>query len=174
VHGGVQTIEYSDMTDDQKVDAEGNAVLPHGTFGVCIFDLAFLARVNAEEGLPWHQAIKAVKRPDGTVTDQKAYKFERFVFDTMISLRRPQAVPFLLVDRDREFAPLKNREGVDSPETVSELVRSNLLRVGRSAAHQAGLPLPVGCLPDIPWLFDEQGLVDRLIESGQWSDLLIC
>jgi UDP-N-acetylglucosamine/UDP-N-acetylgalactosamine diphosphorylase len=70
--------------------------------------------------LPFHFAHKAVAHHipgQGAISPEKpnAYKFERFIFDIM-----PQATKALIVeaDRKREFNPLKNAEGVHSPDDV--------------------------------------------------------
>lgn len=47
-----------------------------------------------------------------------AYKFENFLFD---SFERLENIVILRVKREDEFAPIKNAEGVDSPETATEL-----------------------------------------------------
>ena len=47
-----------------------------------------------------------------------AYKFESFIFDAFSSL---DDMLIMRVKREEEFAPVKNAEGVDSPETAREL-----------------------------------------------------
>ena len=47
-----------------------------------------------------------------------AYKFESFLFDAFESL---DDMAILRVKREEEFAPVKNAEGVDSPETARKL-----------------------------------------------------
>jgi UDP-N-acetylglucosamine/UDP-N-acetylgalactosamine diphosphorylase len=69
--------------------------------------------------LPLHIARKKVQTliptPRGTeIEDREAVKFEMFVFDTIPFAERSL---FYEVDRREEFAPLKNRDGVDSIET---------------------------------------------------------
>ncbi|MEM9701159.1 MAG: UDPGP type 1 family protein, partial [Planctomycetota bacterium] len=44
-----------------------------------------------------------------------AYKFERFVFD---ALPLATVAPVVETDRSREFNPVKNAEGADSPATA--------------------------------------------------------
>lgn len=47
-----------------------------------------------------------------------AYKYEAFLFDAFEGL---DSMVVLRVKREDEFAPVKNREGVDSPETARKL-----------------------------------------------------
>ena len=47
-----------------------------------------------------------------------AYKFEAFLFDAFESL---EDMVIMRVKREEEFAPVKNAEGVDSPETARKL-----------------------------------------------------
>ena len=62
-------------------------------------------------------------------------KFERFLFDLF-----PRADDVIVcgVERDREFAPLKNAEGADSPDEV----RAALDRQYRRWHAEAEVPVP--------------------------------
>ena len=51
-------------------------------------------------------------------TEPNAYKFEMFIFD---SYEMFDDVVVLRVKREEEFAPIKNAQGVDSPETARKL-----------------------------------------------------
>ena len=53
---------------------------------------------------------------------ENGYKFETLILD-MIKLMET-CLPFEVV-REREFAPIKNRTGVDSVETARELLQKN-------------------------------------------------
>ena len=46
------------------------------------------------------------------------YKFEAFIFDGFKYLEN---MIVLRVKREEEFAPIKNKEGVDSPETAKKI-----------------------------------------------------
>jgi UDP-N-acetylglucosamine pyrophosphorylase len=74
-------------------------------------------------GLPYHVAVKKTKFVDENgliVTPEKpnAYKFEAFIFDAFSYF---DEVAILRVKREDEFAPVKNKEGQDSPETARTL-----------------------------------------------------
>ena len=50
--------------------------------------------------------------------EPNAYKFEAFIFD---AFERLNDMAIMRVRREEEFAPVKNAEGVDSPETAKNL-----------------------------------------------------
>ena len=79
----------------------------------------------AKNKLPYHSAFKKAKYIDknGVIvvpTEPNAYKFESFIFDAFEKLND---MAILRVKREEEFAPVKNAEGVDSPETASKLYK---------------------------------------------------
>ncbi|EQB87596.1 hypothetical protein M918_08265 [Clostridium sp. BL8] len=52
-------------------------------------------------------------------TEPSGYKFEYLLFNIFEKLNDMAA---LEVEREEEFAPVKNKEGEDSPETAKELI----------------------------------------------------
>jgi UDP-N-acetylglucosamine/UDP-N-acetylgalactosamine diphosphorylase len=112
-------IEYSDL-DEARMRArgsDGGLLYRQGSIAIHLLDAGLLADPRLR--LPWHIARKKVKAlnptPDGTETvDRDAVKMEMFVFDAMPLA--PRAL-FFETERVEEFAPLKNREGVDSIAT---------------------------------------------------------
>lgn len=79
--------------------------------------------------LPWHLARKRIQHVDPVtgrdLSEEAACKYERFLFDAFPAA---QGFSLLRVDRGREFAPVKNARGADSPDTaraaLSDLHRS--------------------------------------------------
>ncbi len=57
-----------------------------------------------------------------TPEEPNAYKFETLVLD-MVKLQDDCLA--YEVDRNKEFAPVKNKAGVDSVDTARELLRAN-------------------------------------------------
>ncbi len=143
VDGVTQIIEYSDLPDEvaQRKTATGELELWAGSTAIHVFSRDFLERLaSGAWQLPFHIAHKAVPTyipGEGVKTPEKpnAYKFERFIFDIL-----PQASKALIVeaDRIREFNPLKNADGVHSPDDV----RQSLIKLHRSWAEQAGWEIP--------------------------------
>ena len=79
----------------------------------------------SKNSLPYHSAFKKAKYLDKdgklvTSDTPNAYKFEAFLFDAFESL---DDMAIMRVKREEEFAPVKNAEGVDSPETARKLYK---------------------------------------------------
>ncbi len=118
--GRQMVVEYTELTDEQKCARlkNGDLLFKFGSVAIHLFSLAFLQREVAA-GLPLHQAHKKVGHCDDAGNPVKpakpnAYKFEKFIFDAL-----PDAQTALILEfaREDEFAPVKNAEGEDSPET---------------------------------------------------------
>lgn len=123
VDGVTQIIEYSDLPPDvaQKTDAAGSLLLWAGSTAIHVFTRAFLDRlVEHGDALPFHVAYKKVPYCDAAgqlinPAKENAYKFERFIFDALPLAGRALV---LETDRAREFNPVKNATGDDSPKTA--------------------------------------------------------
>jgi UDP-N-acetylglucosamine/UDP-N-acetylgalactosamine diphosphorylase len=123
VDGRTQIIEYSDLPADaaRRTDAAGRLLLWAGSTAIHAFNRDFLERLAADGlSLPFHVAHKAVPHIDESgkeVSPAKpnAYKFERFIFDALPFASRALVVE---ADRRREFNPVKNAAGDDSPATA--------------------------------------------------------
>jgi UDP-N-acetylglucosamine/UDP-N-acetylgalactosamine diphosphorylase len=143
VDGRCTMIEYSDLPDSlaNERDADGRLRLWAGNPAIHIFDVDFLVRVTAGAGLlPFHIARKKVPYLDDkgqVVQPQKenALKFERFIFDVL-----PLAERWLVMEtsHQEEFAPLKNAEGADSPQTV----QAALTNLAADWLRRAGIEVP--------------------------------
>lgn len=155
VDGRTEIIEYSELTPEQaaKSDASGQWIFWAGNTAIHLFDAAFLRHL-ASGGcqLPLHIARKNVAfvNPDGQVmtpsdaSNPNAIKMERFIFDAL-----PLAKKTLIVEgnRAREFNPVKNRAGADSPETS----RAALSRIAHEWLMAAGLnPSPASIVEISP------------------------
>ncbi|GAB4339509.1 MAG: UDPGP type 1 family protein [Candidatus Abyssubacteria bacterium] len=120
-------IEYSDLSKEHMYarNPDGSLAFSAGNLAIHVLDVGFVERLNREkDSLPFHTAEKAVPylTADGILVkpDKKTgLKFEKFVFDALASAR---ATAILEVDRDEEFAPIKNATGADSPDTARELM----------------------------------------------------
>ena len=141
IDGVTQIIEYSDLTDEQQAatDAAGNLLLWAGNTAIHAFSRELLERLTSgEASLPYHRAHKKVAHlgVDGELIKPdapNAYKFEQFIFDAL-----PEAKNALVVEasRSREFNPVKNAEGADSPETAKQA----MLAIARSWCEEAEIP----------------------------------
>lgn len=134
-----QIIEYSDLPDElvTKTDEQGNPIFWAGNTAIHVFSREFMEQLAASKtALPFHIAKKTVPGIDETGTPfvpetANSYKFERFIFDAL-----PSANVALVVEanRDREFNPVKNSTGNDSPETA----RQALNRIATEWLQSAG------------------------------------
>ena len=124
--GKPTVIEYYEMSDSLKNERrDGQLVYRHGVI------LNYLFKVDAlnsalRDKLPYHLANKAVphlERGQRIIpTEPCGYKFETLTVD-MVKLMG-SGVAFE-VEREHEFAPVKNATGVDSVETARNLLIKN-------------------------------------------------
>lgn len=139
IDGRCGIIEYSDMPDDLLHAAHADGKLLHraGSPAIHIFDVEFLMNITADASkLPYHIARKKVACVDiADPQKENALKFERFIFDTL-----PLAERWLVQEalRSEEFSPVKNKDGVDSPDTA----RRDLINLAAQWLEQAGVTVP--------------------------------
>jgi UDP-N-acetylglucosamine/UDP-N-acetylgalactosamine diphosphorylase len=139
VDGKLTCIEYSDLPAELREARDGRGELRFGAGNIAIhvLDVEFVEQLNRGGlRLPWHVARKNVQVwEDGRVVSKPGAKFETFVFDALELA--PRSVT-LEVERAREFSPVKNATGEDSPATT----RSDLCRLHSAWVRAAGLELP--------------------------------
>ncbi|MAT82069.1 MAG: hypothetical protein CMJ29_10565 [Phycisphaerae bacterium] len=126
----LEVIEYSDMPHElqEMRDDKGRLVYDAGNIALHLLGVEFAQKLCSADELPWHRAIKKVPwfdRKSGREIQPdtpNAVKLERFIFDAL-PLAGKSAI--LEVERCREFAPIKNAEGADSPASCRQ-AQSNL------------------------------------------------
>ena len=121
-------IEYYELTDEManQVGADGNLAYSFGVILNYLFSLPKL-RETVGKRIPVHVVKKKVPYLDeegNLVKPEKenGYKFETLILD-MVRLME-SCLPFEVV-REREFAPIKNKTGVDSVESARALLQQN-------------------------------------------------
>lgn len=147
--GRVCVIEYSDMPEAlaSQRHTDGTLRFIGGSIAIHALSVAFVEKVATDPGfeLPYHRAVKKVPHVDlasGRAVEPaepNGVKLERFVFDAV-----PMAERSIVLETDRveEFAPIKNREGVDS------VVTSKQLQTERAARWLAAAGVDVPRRPD--------------------------
>ncbi|MCP4179937.1 MAG: UDPGP type 1 family protein [bacterium] len=129
--GKTMIIEYSDMPDElvEKTDDKGSLCFISGSPAIHIISVDFVDKLTANFviDLPWHRADKKVSYVDFTgrrITPEEinAVKLESFIFD---SLPLAEKTMILEAKRENEFAPTKNKTGVDSVESCREMLIKN-------------------------------------------------
>ena len=127
--GKPSIVEYFEMTDDMRNLREADGTLTY-RYGVI---LNYLFRVDQlcktlDCSLPLHRAFKKVAclTADGTATvkpeQPNGYKLETLVLD-MVHMQ--ENCLLYEVEREKEFAPVKNATGVDSVDTARALLKEN-------------------------------------------------
>lgn len=128
-HNKVQVIEYSEITDVERLarDEQGNLRHLCANISMFSFKMDFVKKIADRYFVqfPFHKAWKAVKylSEDGTVkmsAQPQAWKFEKFIFDL---LPYADSVKALLYPRENCFAPLKNASGADSVVDVKQALQ---------------------------------------------------
>lgn len=121
-------VEYYEMTDDMRLlrDENGNLLYNFGVTLNYLFRLRRLEEIRTQK-LPVHIVEKKIpyineKGEEVKPETPNGYKFEELVLD-MIHMM-DSCLPYEIV-RENEFAPVKNREGVDSVDTARELLTRN-------------------------------------------------
>ena len=126
--GRPSIVEYYELTEE-LMEAKNEKGEPAYNFGVI---LNYLFRVKDLEtimnnNLPLHVVEKKIPYLDenGTRVDPQepnGYKYEQLVLDMIHEL--DSCLPYEVV-REKEFAPIKNKTGIDSVESARELLHKN-------------------------------------------------
>ena len=114
-------IEYVEIPEEIADEKDLNGEFVYGDMNIVnhLFNIKALEIINSRP-LPYHTAVKKCEHKDkqGNLTEESIYKFEKFIFDAFVFF---DDMTLLRVLREEEFAPIKNKEGVDSPETAKKL-----------------------------------------------------
>jgi len=155
LNGKLTVIEYSDLPSELAEEREPNGDLRFraGSIAIHVFSRAFVEKMGSGQGaLPMHRADKKIgvagedgktRKPDSP----NGIKFEMFVFDALPGAGNPIVIE---TAREEDFSPVKNAEGLDSPETC----RRDLLRQYARWLEDLGIEVPV----------DDEGVPNRNFE----------
>lgn len=126
--GRPSIVEYYEMTEEMRTLREPDGTLSY-RFGVI---LNYLFRTDQLEEtlaykMPLHKVFKKIRFMDengDTVRPEEpnAFKFETLALDLVKLQKNCLAYE---VEREKEFAPIKNKTGVDSVDSARELLRRN-------------------------------------------------
>lgn len=126
--GRPSIVEYYDMTQElmDAKDAQGKPAYHFGVILNYLFNVEELERIVAQS-LPLHVVEKKIpylNEAGELVKPQEpnGYKFENLILDMIHQMG--SCLPFEVV-REKEFAPIKNKTGIDSVESARELLRLN-------------------------------------------------
>ena len=105
-------------------EVDNNGELKYGESNImCHLYTIDAVEKASKETLMYHSAFKKNSYMDEegkeVIPDEpNSYKFEAFIFDAFEFF---DDMAILRVKREDEFAPVKNKEGADSPKTAKEL-----------------------------------------------------
>ena len=107
-NGKPSIVEYIELSEKMRNERSKNGELVYGEANTLshLLSVEAIEKV-ANQNLKYHLAIK-----------NNLYKFEKFYFDAFPYL---DDMLVMRVKREEEFAPIKNKEGVDSPKTAKEI-----------------------------------------------------
>lgn len=174
--GVTKVIEYSDMPEamQQETDADGELRFKAGSVAIHIFDRDFIARAGGDASdakLPFHRANKKIPYVDEsgntqTPTEPNGVKFEMFVFDALPLAKNPVIIE---AARGDDFSPVKNAEGVDSPQSCKE----DQLRMFARWLKAAGVEIEAdeSGLPDITFEISHRFAADEKDFVERWKAL---
>ena len=127
-NGKPHIIEYYELSEDMMYQANQDGTLAYG-YGVILNYLFPIHRLKETLDLkmPLHVVKKAVPyiNDRGELiqpTEPNAFKFETLALDLIHEM--DDCLVFE-IDREKEFAPVKNKSGVDSIDTARELLIKN-------------------------------------------------
>ena len=125
-NGKPSVVEYSEISPEMAEATDKNGELIYGESHILcnLFNIEAIEKIS-KNTLPYHSAFKKAEYIDengNLISSDKpnAYKFEAFLFDAFETLND---MAILRVKREEEFAPVKNAEGEDSPETARKLYK---------------------------------------------------
>lgn len=116
-------IEYSELPKEmaEKTNENGELVFGESHIMCNLFSISALEKIS-DIKIPYHIACKKIEHYiDGKLVEEKeknAYKFEQFIFDIFPFF---DDITLLRGKREENFAPVKNKDGNDSPKTAIKL-----------------------------------------------------
>ena len=124
--GRPSIVEYYEMTEEMihLRDKQGKLLYNYGVILNYLFSVATLEKIM-NENLPTHIVEKKIPYMDAEGNQIKpdkpnGYKFETLVLDMIHKMENCLSFE---VEREKEFAPIKNATGVDSLESARELMK---------------------------------------------------
>jgi UDP-N-acetylglucosamine/UDP-N-acetylgalactosamine diphosphorylase len=124
--GRPRVAEYTELPvlAARALDADGLPLHREANIASHLVRLDLAERFAALE-LPWHLAKKRIPHVDPASGEDRsgeiACKYERFLFDAFPA---SPGISLLRVEREREFAPVKNADGPDSPATARKALET--------------------------------------------------
>ena len=169
-------VEYSDLPEafQEEKTPDGKLRFLAGSVAIHVFDLDFIAHAGGNSldcALPFHRANKKIPyiNSEGDFIQPEipnGVKFEMFVFDALPLAKNPVIIE---ADRSEDFSPVKNAEGLDSPQSCAE----DQCRMFAQWLIAAGVTIETDASGLPPFKFEISPLfaVDRFDFLSQWAKL---
>ena len=124
MNGHPKVIEYAELPEKMAEEKDENGELKYGESHIMcnLYTIEAIEKISKEH-LMYHSAYKKNSYIDENgkeiiPKEPNSYKFESFIFDAFEFF---DDIAILRGKREDDFAPVKNRDGVDSPKTAKEL-----------------------------------------------------
>ena len=124
MNGHPKVIEYAELPEKMAEEVDDNGELKYGESHIMcnLYTIDAIEKASMEP-LMYHSAFKKNSYIDENgneviPTEPNSYKFESFIFDAFEFF---DDIAILRGKREDDFAPVKNKDGVDSPKTAKEL-----------------------------------------------------
>ena len=122
-------IEYVEIPESVANDKAPNGEYLYADINIVnhLFNISAIEEL-ADKILPYHTAVKNCRHlnENGETIEEKIYKFEKFIFDGFVYFKD---MSLLRVKREDEFAPIKNKDGEDSPITAKKMYEDYINRL---------------------------------------------
>ncbi len=129
-----KVIEYTELPEKMAEETDMNGELKYGESHIMcnLYTIDAIEKIS-KEPLIYHSAFKKNSYIDENgkevvPTEPNSYKFESFIFDAFEFF---DDIAILRGKREDDFAPVKNKDGVDSPKTAKELYEKYWERQGK-------------------------------------------
>jgi UDP-N-acetylglucosamine pyrophosphorylase len=122
-NGKPSIVEYSELDDEMRFSKKEDGKLLYNAANILqhVFTIDFLEKCSVLQ-IPYHKAYKKVSYYTDKLnepSEPNGFKFELFMFD-VFTYANDMSV--LLVEREKEFTPVKNATGNDSPESARRMI----------------------------------------------------
>lgn len=124
MNGHPKVLEYSELPEEMAEETDMNGELKYGESHIMcnLYTIDAIEKIS-QEILMYHSAFKKNSYIDENgkeviPEEPNSYKFESFIFDAFEFF---DDIAILRGKREDDFAPIKNKEGADSPKTAKEL-----------------------------------------------------
>ena len=119
-----KVIEYAELPESMAEEVDTDGELKYGESHIMcnLYTIEAIEKASTEP-LMYHSAVKKNSYIDENgkeviPEEPNSYKFESFIFDAFEFF---DDIAILRGKREDDFAPVKNKDGVDSPKTAKEL-----------------------------------------------------